>query len=71
MAIDCKTINDSNTPNPNEDCVFPFKYNDGTYYACTTVDHNFVFWCGTDYDIGDGNVGWGHCEEECPKEQGN
>ena len=31
----------------NNECKFPFKYNDEMYDACTTVDNEDVFWCAT------------------------
>ena len=53
------------TTNP---CVFPFKYGDKTYHACTNVDYE-EFWCATfvneKQELSDSQ--WGNCTALCPK----
>ena len=63
-------------PNPDEKCVFPFKWMGVEHIACTKANHD-QFWCGTRYNIDidiaqdQWNItGWGHCVDSdvCPKE---
>ena len=57
----CKTVQ-------NENCIFPFKYNDKMYVECTTDDSdNGRAWCATKVNS-DGNVlrgKWGDCGNSC------
>ena len=79
----CRTKDDRNTttnkpPNPNQPCVFPFRWRGKEYFKCTKKDHD-RFWCGTTYDVTNIDVsqnhwaphGWGHCNEmdSCPKQE--
>lgn len=61
--IRCKTSRNA-SPNPNQECVFPFKWQNIEYTKCTTVGNNDVFWCGTKYEFTESD-GWGACDETC------
>merc|ERR1711890_213738 len=78
----CKTKDDmdittSKPPNPNQACVFPFKWMNKEYTKCTMDNHD-QFWCGTQYDVSNIEIlshgvlaGWGNCVDfdACPKEE--
>ena len=59
--------------NPNKPCIFPFKYNGGTYYACTLDNAHFTEnkpWCSTLVDNQGNHINgqgkWGSCGSNCP-----
>ena len=66
MFIACKTKDIAEPPNPNQNCVFPFKWDNMEYTKCTDVDYD-GFWCGTQFNV-TSEKGWGICGETCPKE---
>merc|ERR1712066_366954 len=59
-------------PDPNKECIFPFRFKGVTYYSCTIADNadgDTSAWCSTKVDRS-GNavygVGkWGKCESKC------
>ena len=55
-------------PSPNQECVFPFTYENKEYTKCTNYKCPECFWCGTQYMVND-TSGWGVCSVECPKEE--
>ena len=47
ILLNCST---DSGPNPNATCIFPFKFNDVTYYQCTTAGNDegdITPWCST------------------------
>ena len=60
-------------PNPNQPCVFPFRYKNKVYSGCDTdPDDPTKTWCSTKTDQ-DGNhiIGqneYGHCAANCPRQ---
>ena len=50
----------------NQNCQFPFIYNDVEYNSCTEVDSPGVAWCSTFTDLNHNHHGgyWGNCEQE-------
>ena len=63
--LECRTTNDSEAPNPDEKCVFPFNWNGTQYTQCTKVDFN-DYWCGT-RTVVQKTDGWGFCKKACTK----
>ena len=76
---DCMTVSG---PNPDEPCIFPFKYDSKTFKTCTVYDNvGGNAWCATKVD-GSGNhfygdyqgdyyydydqENWGNCGPNCP-----
>ena len=45
------------------DCVFPFKYRNQTYNACTTADYG-RFWCGMEENDVTGTGKWVWCDSK-------
>lgn len=67
----CQT--DSDGPQKQVQCVFPFELKGKTYYECTwREEENNKPWCSTKVDSGGLHVGnqgnWGYCAPECPME---
>ena len=66
---ECRTVGG---PDPDQSCIFPFKFQDKIYNACPfDPDDPSKTWCSTKVD-NDGNhvVGqkqWGHCSSLCPQ----
>ena len=62
-SIKCKT---TSGPEPNVECVFPFKYRDKVYNECT-IDGASKPWCCTKTDSGGNHLGghWGYCGPDC------
>ena len=66
---ECRTVGGSD---PDQSCIFPFKFQDKIYNACPfDPDDPSQTWCSTKVD-NDGNhvVGqkqWGHCSALCPQ----
>ena len=58
-------------PSPNTSCIFPFKFNEITYYKCTTAyfGTDKPAWCSTLVDASGKHVGgggnYGFCEQDC------
>ena len=57
---------DKCTTKSDEDCIFPFKFNNKTYYECTW-DYSNTAWCSTKVDKYGVHVGGskGHCNFDC------
>ena len=49
----------------NQNCQFPFIYNDTEYNSCTEVDSPGVAWCSTFTDLQHNHLEgfWGRCEQ--------
>ena len=67
----CLTTSDSEAP--EQECIFPFTFNNFTYHGCPTDPNDeSKRWCSTKTDengthiTGDGN--WGHCTPGCQPE---
>ena len=65
----CSTVSG---PNPNAQCIFPFKYGGITYHQCTTAGNaagDFTTWCSTLVDESGVHIGgagnWGNCGPDC------
>ena len=72
MFIVCKTkptYHKENNPRPNENCVLPFEYYGIEHNGCTSANNNGIFWCNTD-GYSSNTVGWGICNESCPRHEG-
>ena len=50
----------------NQNCQFPFIYNDTEYDSCTEVDSPGVAWCSTFTDLQHNHLEgyWGRCEHQ-------
>ena len=64
--VECRTLQNSKlmNPEPDKQCVFPFKYRGKEYDKCTTEGWGNVYWCGITYSVQE-NSGWGLCK--CPE----
>ena len=65
----CSTVSG---PNPNAQCIFPFKYGGITYHQCTTAGNaagDITTWCSTLVDESGVHIGgagnWGNCGPDC------
>ena len=67
VSMNCSTVSG---PNPNAQCIFPFKLEGITYHQCTTADNakgDITPWCSTLVDDSGEHVGnWGNCGPDCP-----
>jgi len=61
-SAQCKTTK-------GESCVFPMRYKDLWYDACTNRNHN-EYWCATKLETDGSYAKWGNCESTCPKGTG-
>ena len=70
--LECRTTSES--ADPNQPCVFPFKYGDFLFTKCTDYGAS-GFWCPTKTHDGFSRANsnnWGLCDDRCPKqERGN
>ena len=50
----------------NQNCQFPFRYNDTDYNSCTEADNSGVAWCSTFTDELNNHIQgyWGNCVSE-------
>ena len=67
--LNCSTVSG---PNPNAQCIFPFKYSEVTYHQCTTAGNavgDTTPWCSTLVDDSGVHIGgagnWGNCGPDC------
>ena len=53
-------------------CIFPFKYSNTTYNACTrnggSTSKGLGFWCATSVDVNQNWQTYGFCNDLCPLE---
>jgi hypothetical protein len=47
-------------------CVFPFKFNNRIITSCTTIDGDTTPWCATAVNRDEKMTAWGYCHRECP-----